>query len=135
MGLRTEDAEWIQTRGFPNLYILNGPQGNIANNSVQSLQEIAIHLGYVITKMTKDGKTLIEPTQEAEDAFSQTCYDASVRGQKFYAACTPGWMSAEGSFVTGKTYNTSYPGGPLRWADLHAKIRADGKEFEGFDVN
>ena len=83
-------------------------------------------------RLRREGKTYFEPTKEAVDAFSQTCYDASQRGQKFYAACSPGWMNSEGKFKVGKTFNTAYPGGPITWDQTMAKKRAEGKEFNGF---
>jgi len=101
----------FNTRGFPNLFMLNGPQGVLTNNFVAQLDEVTRHAAHMLETMRKKGFTVFDASQKAEDDYVQMVYDGSTRGQKFIASCTPGYYNNEGKVTVGKTLFSSYPAG------------------------
>ena len=116
-------------------FVLNGPQGCIAVNSVQNLGYVADHMAEMLKQMRQSGHSRFEARQEAEDAYCSQLYEQSTKGQKFYASCTPGWYNNDGSFKLGKTLNTSY-GTALAFGEMLEQLRATGEDgvFTGLEV-
>ena len=117
------------TRGFPNMFWLNGPQGIITNSATFALDEISTHIAHITAKMRQEGRALIEPSESAEAQYCDAVFEASTKARKFYASCTPGYYSNEGVVDTEtKSLAANFPGGQpggasaprcmLRWAVL-----------------
>jgi len=71
-----------------------------------------------------DGVTLVEATQEAEDAWVQTIIEMSQFNVKFLEACTPGYYNNEGRPAERSVRNGSYGGGSPRFIKVLADWRA-----------
>merc|ERR1712096_304453 len=87
----------ISTYGFPNAFWLNGPQGAISSSATYTLDEFGTHIAAQIAKVIKEGKTVTEVNKAAEEAYCKEVYDGSLAGRKFFAACTPGYYSNQGT--------------------------------------
>jgi len=105
IGGRTLEEKWkdgpktlnsYHSRGFPNLFLQNAPQGALSANFTTGLEIGATHMAHIIGKMRQEGKTRIEPKEQAEEDYCNAVYEASEQGQKFYASCTPGYYNNEG---------------------------------------
>ena len=102
----------MATRGFPNAFWLNGPQGVITNSATATLDNVATHIAHIAAQMKREGKSLIEAGQAAQEEYCSAVLEASPRGRKFFAACTPGYYSNEGVVDTEtKSLAATFPGG------------------------
>jgi len=137
-GPRTMNS--YHSRGFPNFYMLNAPQGPFAAVFTAGLEVAAIHIAHMIAKLDKEGKTTIEPTQEAEDAWCQRVFNASGSGQRFYAQCTPGYYNNEGHVTIHNTLAAPAPnavpggGGTAEFFEMREAEQANGTAFVGFEL-
>lgn len=142
------------SRGFPNFWILNGPQGVLTTSFVAQLEWCATHAAFMIKKMEAEGIRAVEPKQEAEDAYCANIYEASTQtlktdsapgfadgaaqGQAFFANCTPGYYNSEGNVKIGKTLNANYNGGIRGSATEFLRkleaVRNEGRVFDDFDL-
>merc|ERR550514_1598519 len=66
-------------RGFPNFWILNGPQGVLTTSFVAQLEWCAQHAAFMIKKMEAEGIRAVEPKQAAEDAYCAKIYETSTQ--------------------------------------------------------
>ena len=102
----------VQTKHFPNAFWLNGPQGVITNCATTTLDEVSRYIASIVSKMIREQKNTCEIKEEIQNAYCQTVYESSLIARKFYASCTPGYYSNEGSVdVTTKSFAATYPGG------------------------
>ncbi len=69
----------LHTHGFPNLFIITGPQGG--GGSFNFTDAIDTHTGYVtwmLTTMREAGHAVVDVRQEDEDAWAAHCREADV---------------------------------------------------------
>ena len=72
------------------------------------------------------GITLVEASQEAEDAWVQTIVDMAQFNVKFLEACTPGYYNNEGRPAERTVRNGSYGAGSPAFIRLLDDWRTDG---------
>ena len=121
------------SRGFPNCFIVSVVQSGFSANFPHMLDEQSKHLAYVLDRVRREGVTLVEATQEAEDAWVQTIVDMAQYNVKFLEACTPGYYNNEGRPAERTVRNGSYGGGSPGFIRLLEQWRAadglDGLEL------
>lgn len=94
------------SNGFPNLFHLSGIQNANSVNFVHILLEQAEHIAAVIARGRSAGATVIEPTEEAEEAWVATVHETAIDNRAFQAECTPGYYNGEGSrSIAGASYS------------------------------
>lgn len=121
---------------------MNGPQGIVSSTATYTLDEFATHIAHVCAAMRSQGKSICEPSKQAEAEYCQVIYDGSLAGRKFFASCTPGYYSNEGEVdTTTKSLSALYPEpvagdkrGRSRYFPMLKKSREEGTALEGFDV-
>merc|ERR1711959_209094 len=104
---------------FPNLWLLNGPQGVLTSAFIVSIERAGMHAAHMIQTMRTKGQTYCEVTKEAEDAYCAAILrdstpegnGAAAQRQQFYKNCTPGYYNSEGETGTGRSLNAPYKGG------------------------
>jgi len=140
-GPRTYNS--YHARGFPNMWIMNGPQGVGSTSFVTPLEVLARHAAYMITQMQAKGQQSFEVKEEVENAYCQGIMDSanqttSGQGQAFYQNCTPGYYNAEGNVQVGKSLGGAFMGGrrghAIVFFEAREKERADGTAFDAFEV-
>jgi len=131
---------------FPNLWLLNGPQGVLTSAFVVSIEKAGVHAAHMIRTMQEKGQTYCEVTKEAEDAYcAQILEDSTPIGngeaaarQKFYVNCTPGYYNSEGATKVGKSLNSPYKGGirgsVTGFLDMLEAMRNEGRAFNEYTV-
>jgi cyclohexanone monooxygenase len=125
-GIRT--LHGLTTAGFPNCFFLGFTQTAITISVPQALNEQADHVTYMVSQARDRGLEALEPTAEAEDAYVQEVRSLARMGQRFYTECTPGYYNSEGA--TGNRsgfFSDMYGAGPIRFFQLLAEWRADGR--------
>ncbi|MEO9968404.1 MAG: NAD(P)/FAD-dependent oxidoreductase [Hyphomonadaceae bacterium] len=91
----------ITVAGFPNFFMMYGPNTNLGHNSITLMMEAQI--GYVIEALDAlDEKqmTCLTPTQEAQDAFNaklQADLKSTVWGDE---ACGASWYKTSEGYIT-----------------------------------
>ncbi len=123
-GLRT--LYGIQTRGMPNLFIMNLLQAGVSVNYVHIADEQTINIAYIIARCLKEDVVMVQPTAEAEEAWVNEIRDSLKARASMPDTCTPGQYNAEGRPVAGSGQNGSYMKGPIAYIELLDKWREDG---------
>jgi cyclohexanone monooxygenase len=77
---------------------------------------------------------VIEPTQEAEDAWVQTIISSALMRQRFQEECTPGYYNNEGQPSPLAARNGAYGGGAIAFMKMLEDWRADGT-MKGLELN
>ena len=110
---RTLDDEWVDgpeaylgvtTTGFPNLFMLYGPN----NNAGSLIQMAEYEVGYILellSQMDKDGIDWIDPQREAMDAYNAELQQAIAGVDVWHAGCGHYYESASGKIVTQYPYS------------------------------
>jgi cyclohexanone monooxygenase len=103
-------------------------------NFTYMLDNQAKHLAKLFVDMKKNGKTAIEPTLDAENAWLKLVMAPNAMTE-YLKACTPGYYNAEGEskkdndgFLQGH-----YPEGGLKFYQMLAEWRAKG-DYAGMAV-
>lgn len=123
-GLRT--LYGIQTRGFPNLFIMNLLQAGVSVNYVHIADEQTIQIAEIISRCLAEGAETVQPTIEAEEAWVAEIAKSARARAAAPDTCTPGAYNQEGKPVEGSELNGSYMEGPIAYVELLKKWRADG---------
>jgi cyclohexanone monooxygenase len=123
----------MHTRGFPNCFIVSNTQSGFTVNFPHMLNEQSKHLAYIISHAQQQGVTIVEASQEAEDAWVQTILDLAQVNLKFLESCTPGYYNNEGKPSERGIRNGFYGAGPVAFVKLLEAWRATG-ELEGLEL-
>ncbi len=86
----------MTARGFPNQFFTGFTQVGISANIAANYELQGEHIAYVISEALKRGATMVEPTQEAQEAWCATVKETAVDNSAFDAECTPGYYNNEG---------------------------------------
>jgi cyclohexanone monooxygenase len=66
----------LHTRGFPNSFIISSSQSGFTPNFMHALQELSRHVAYIVSEALQKRKfRAVEPSQEAEEAWTKTVVD------------------------------------------------------------
>ncbi len=114
------------SRGFPNCFIVSVVQSGFSANFPHMLDEQSKHLAYVLDHAQRHDVTLVETSQEAEDAWVQTIIDQAQYNVKFLEACTPGYYNNEGRPADRTVRNGSYGAGSPAFIRVLEQWRAAG---------
>jgi len=114
------------TRDFPNCFIISVVQSGFSANFPHMLDEQSKHLAYVLDHAQRHDVTLVETSQEAEDAWVQTIIDQAQYNVKFLEACTPGYYNNEGRPADRTVRNGSYGAGSPAFIRVLEQWRAAG---------
>ena len=114
------------SRGFPNCLIISNTQSGFTANFPHMINEQSKHIAYVLKHCADHQVRVVEPSQEAEDAWVQTIVDLSIMRQAFLEECTPGYYNNEGNVQAMSARNGSYGAGPVAFVKVLEDWRAEG---------
>jgi len=123
-GVRT--LHGIFSRGFPNCFIVSQTQGGFTANYPHMLDEVGTHIAYVIAELARRGRTRVEVTPEAEDAWVEEIISSARDMAAFQESCTPGYYNNEGMPTGRAAQNGSYGKGNMKFFSLIADWRDEG---------
>jgi cation diffusion facilitator CzcD-associated flavoprotein CzcO len=117
----------MQTRGFPNLFIISLSQGPMGANIPHVLDIQSRHISYIIDEARKREAATIDVEEEAEKNWVDTIINASVANLQFLENCTPGYYNNEG-MPQGELIrrNGTYAPGPIAFQGVVDAWRARG---------
>ena len=123
----------LHTHGFPNCFLVNTQQGGFSVNFTHLLDEISVHLAHIITHALDNNVKTIEASEEAEKEWVEGIIEGSRSARQTGGeACTPGFYNNEGKSDPKSRYGAFYSGGSIKYWQLLAEWREDGK-FEGLE--
>jgi len=114
------------SRGFPNCFIISNTQSGFTANFPHMINEQSKHIAHIMRHCADHQVRVLEPSQEAEDAWVQTIIDLSIQRQAFLEECTPGYYNNEGNVQAMSARNGSYGAGPVAFVKVLEDWRADG---------
>ena len=124
----------IQSRGFPNCFIMSQSQGGFTVNYPHMLDELAIHIAHIIKHALAKDIHKVEASAEAEDAWVQTILDKGTGGAALGGQdCTPGYYNNEGKPNPTFAQGAPYGDGPIAFFNLLREWREEGS-FEGLEL-
>jgi cyclohexanone monooxygenase len=115
-------------RGFPNCFLLGGPQAGQSANLQHMLDVATEHLAFVLGKAKAEGVRTIEPTAEAEADWVGQVVKAARGRASFLESCTPGYYNLEGTATANiqTLTNSQFWRGPNAFIRILGRWRADG---------
>ena len=116
----------IQTRGFPNFFLMSLLQSGVSINYIHIANAQTQYLARVIAHCLDNGVGSVEPTEEAENSWVDRVVELSGPRRAFLAACTPGYFNFEGQPREEYDLNMPFGGGPHEYLDLVEKAAAGG---------
>lgn len=124
----------LQTRDFPNCFIISQAQSGMSVNFPHMLNEQARHTAHVIAHCLQQGLQTVEPALEAERDWTRTIVQMSSGRHHLLEACTPGYYNNEGRASQAAAASASYGAGPVAFLELLRGWRDRG-DFVGLEFN
>jgi len=117
----------MQSRGFPNCFIVGLSQVGGSANITHVLDVQSQHIAYVIGQARKNEARTVDVTQEAEDKWVETVIQASMANLTFLENCTPGYYNNEGQ-PKGELIrqNGTYAAGIMAFSKILDEWRSEG---------
>ena len=119
----------MQSRGFPNCFIMHMFQSAFTANYPHLLEELTTHIAYILGKALEQDAKVVEVSQEAEEAWVKTILEkgAGAMGALGGPDCTPGYYNNEGQARESTAMQAApYGGGSIEYFKLLEAWRADG---------
>ncbi|MGE3076946.1 MAG: flavin-containing monooxygenase [Dehalococcoidia bacterium] len=125
----------MQSRGFPNCFIIGLSQVGGGANIPHVLDVQSRHVTYVIDESRKREATEVDVDEEAEANWVQTVVNASVANVAFLESCTPGYYNNEGQ-PNGELIrqNGGYAPGIMAFAKVLEDWQSSG-ELQGLEFS
>jgi cation diffusion facilitator CzcD-associated flavoprotein CzcO len=86
----------LMTHGFPNQFYTGYIQGGLNASVTEQVSRQGYHIAYVISEALKRGVKMVEPSQEAQDAYVKHFHEVEVDTSQFQRECTPSYFTNEG---------------------------------------
>ncbi|MBM0169749.1 flavin-containing monooxygenase [Altererythrobacter sp. C41] len=112
----------MQTRGFPNFFVLTIVQAGTSINYLHTADVQSIYMADLIAHCLDNRLGTVEPTQEAEDEWVDLCIQLSAERHAFFEKCTPSYFNFEGARPREFELNSPFGGGPLAYFEYLAKM-------------
>ncbi len=118
----------LHSHGFPNLFIMSGPQGG--GGQFNFTRGIEVHTDYVVwvlKTLRARGAGIVDVKREPEIAYAEHCREADVRTRPLRDCLS--YYNGDGTAEPG---SLAYYGGPETWNDLRtaAQKSLDAYVFE-----
>ena len=133
-GFRT--LHGLSSHGFPNWFTIGINQNGLSPNMTAMFDDQAVHVSYIIKEVLDRGKTRIEVTEDAENAWVDTIVSlaGNPMASAFLEECTPGYYNREGEGRGSGLQNSPYAPGINAFNKLLANWREAG-DLDGMTVD
>jgi cyclohexanone monooxygenase len=125
----------MQTRGFPNCFIIALAQVGTSANITHVLEVQTRHIAYILQHAREHEVRTIDVAERAAADWVQTVMDASLASLPFLESCTPGYYNNEGQ-PNGPMLrrNGPYAPGIMKFSRILDEWRAEGN-LEGLEFS
>ena len=104
----------LHSHGFPNLFIMSGPQGGGGQfNFTRGIEAHTDYVVWMLGMMRAKGAGIVDITRESEVAYAAHCREADIRTAAFRDCLS--YYNGEGNAEPG---SLAYYGGPDQWHKL-----------------
>jgi cyclohexanone monooxygenase len=118
----------LHSHGFPNLFIVSGPQGGGGQfNFTRTIESHTDYVVWMLKTMRERGADIVDVKREPEIAYAAHCKEADIRTSAFRDCLS--YYNGEGNAEPG---SLAYYGGPDQWHKLRtaAQQTMDAYVFE-----
>jgi hypothetical protein len=110
----------LHSHGFPNLFILSGPQGGGGQfNFTRGIEGHTDYVVWMLTTMRARGARIVDIKREPEIAYAEHCREADIVTRPLRDCLS--YYNGEGNAEPG---SLAYYGGPQKWHALRAAAQA-----------
>ena len=125
----------MQSRGFPNCFILGQSQGGFTANYPHMLDELSVHLSYIISHALDNDVRTVEVSEQAESDWVKTIIEKGTGGAVLGGPdCTPGYYNNEGHRNPLAAQASPYGGGPVKFFQILSDWREEGS-MDGLELS
>jgi cyclohexanone monooxygenase len=104
----------LHSAGFPNLFILSGPQGGGGQfNFTRGIEGHTDYVTWMLTTLRDRGAATVDIKKEPEDAYAAHCRDADLLTAPLRDCLS--YYNGDGNAEPG---SLAYYGGPRKWHEL-----------------
>ena len=121
----------LHSNGFPNLFILSGPQGGGGQfNFTRGIEGHTDYVIWMLNTLQARGAKIFDIRKEPENAYAEHCRDADLRTRPLRDCVS--YYNGDGTAEPG---SLAYYGGPQKWHELRQAAQAtlDPYVFEAAD--
>ena len=87
----------LMAHGFPNQFFTGYLQGGFNATTTHQFSRQGYHIAYIIKEALNRGVKVVEPSQQAQDAWVKTIRETAIDLTQFQRECTPSYFNNEGS--------------------------------------
>ncbi|MGE0699925.1 MAG: flavin-containing monooxygenase [Hyphomicrobiaceae bacterium] len=110
----------LHSHGFPNLFIMSGPQGGGGQfNFTRGLEAHTDYVVWMLETMKAKGAAVVDVRAEPEIAYAAHCREADIRTRPLRDCLS--YYNGEGTAEPG---SLAYYGGPQKWHELRSAAQA-----------
>ena len=127
----------LQTRGYPNYFMLSPSQGAFTVNFPHLLEEAVTNAVHVIKHMCDNDYLTVDVEKEAEEQWVRTIIEKArgpIGAGPGNTECTPGYYNNEGHLNEKSRQGAPYGGGSIEFFSLMKDWRDSG-DFKGLKFN
>ena len=104
----------LHSNGFPNLFILSGPQsGGGQFNFTRTMEGQTDYVAWLLTTMRERGARFVDVRRESEIAYAEHCREADLRTRPLRDCLS--YYNGDGNAQPG---SLAYHGGPRKWHEI-----------------
>ena len=104
----------LHSNGFPNLFIMSGPQGGGGQfNFIRGLEAHTDYVTWMMETLRERGAGIVDIKQEPEDAYAEHCKIVDIATRPLRDCVS--YYNGEGNANPG---SLAYYGGPTKWHEL-----------------
>jgi cation diffusion facilitator CzcD-associated flavoprotein CzcO len=122
------------THGFPNQFFVGYYQGGLNASVTEQFGRQGLHIAHIIGEAVRRGYTVVEPTEEAQDAYVQHFDELQPDTTEFLRECTPSYFTNEGDikgpWLLFRTYGLGWDAFQALLADWRSKGTLEGMAVE-----
>ncbi len=122
----------LHSNGFPNLFILSGPQGGGGQfNFTRGIEGHTDYVIWMLNTLQARGANIFDIRKEPENVYAEHCRDADLRTRPLRDCVS--YYNGDGTAEPG---SLAYYGGPQKWHELRQAAQAtlDPYVFESADA-
>ena len=106
----------LHTQGFPNLFIMSGPQsGGAQFNFTRGLEGHTDYVVWMLKTLQASNAGIVDITPDSETAYAQHCAEADLRTRPLRDCLS--YYNGDGEAAPG---SLAYYGGPQKWHEFRA---------------
>lgn len=109
----------LHSHGFPNMFIVSGPQGGGGQfNFTRTIESHTDYVVWMLEQMRERGAKTLDVKKDAEVAYAEHCKEVDIRTAAFRDCMS--YYNGEGNAQPG---SLAYYGGPDKWHQLRTAAR------------